>query len=176
MALDQGTTSSRAIIFDKGGNTIAVAQKEFPQIYPEPGWVEHDAMEIWTTQASVAAEVLLKAGIDGDQICSIGITNQRETTVVWDRETGKPLYHAIVWQDRRTAGYCDELRQQGLADKFREKTGLIIDAYFSGTKTAGYSRTWKAPVKWRKKAAWRSERSIAGWSGTSVKDNCILPM
>ncbi|UYQ93743.1 glycerol kinase GlpK [Chitinophaga horti] len=134
MALDQGTTSSRAIIFDKGGNTIAVAQKEFPQIYPQPGWVEHDAMEIWTTQASVAAEVLLKAEIDGDQVCAIGITNQRETTVVWDRETGKPLYHAIVWQDRRTSAYCDELREKGYADTFRKKTGLIVDAYFSGTK------------------------------------------
>ncbi|WP_295118712.1 glycerol kinase GlpK [uncultured Chitinophaga sp.] len=134
MALDQGTTSSRAIIFDKAGNTIAVAQKEFPQIYPQPGWVEHDAMEIWTSQASVAAEVLLKAGLEGDQIATIGITNQRETTVVWDRETGKPLYHAIVWQDRRTAEYCDELRSRGLADTFRKKTGLIVDAYFSGTK------------------------------------------
>lgn len=134
MALDQGTTSSRAIIFDKGSNIVAIAQKEFRQIYPQPGWVEHDAMEIWTTQASVAAEVLLKAQIDGSQVAAIGITNQRETTIVWDRETGQPLYNAIVWQDRRTAGYCDELRSKGLADTFRDKTGLIVDAYFSGTK------------------------------------------
>src|SRR5690606_32077863 len=124
MALDQGTTSSRAIIFDKEGNIVAVAQKEFKQIYPQPGWVEHDPNEIWSTQAGVAAEVIVKAGTSGDKIAAIGITNQRETTIVWDRKTGKPLYNAIVWQDRRTAGYCDELRGKGLADDIRSKTGL----------------------------------------------------
>ncbi|GEP96308.1 glycerol kinase GlpK [Chitinophaga cymbidii] len=134
MALDQGTTSSRAIIFDKEGNIVAVAQKEFKQIYPQPGWVEHDPNEIWSTQAGVAAEVIVKAGTSGDKIAAIGITNQRETTIVWDRKTGKPLYNAIVWQDRRTAAYCDELRGKGLADDIRSKTGLILDAYFSGTK------------------------------------------
>ncbi len=134
MALDQGTTSSRAILFDRGGNIVAVAQKEFKQIYPQPGWVEHDPNEIWSTQAGVAAEVIVKAGASGDQIAAMGITNQRETTIVWDRKTGKPLYNAIVWQDRRTAGYCDELRAKGLAEDIRSRTGLIIDAYFSGTK------------------------------------------
>lgn len=134
MALDQGTTSSRAILFDRGGNIIAVVQKEFKQIYPQPGWVEHDPNEIWSTQAGVAAEVIIKAGATGDEIAAIGITNQRETTIVWDRKTGKPLYNAIVWQDRRTAAYCDELRAKGLAEDIRSRTGLIIDAYFSGTK------------------------------------------
>ncbi len=134
MALDQGTTSSRAIIFDRAGNIVAVAQKEFKQIYPQPGWVEHDPNEIWSTQAGVAAEVIVKAGTTGDQIAAMGITNQRETTIVWDRATGKPLYNAIVWQDRRTAAYCDELRAKGLAENIRSKTGLIVDAYFSGTK------------------------------------------
>ncbi|WP_126246832.1 glycerol kinase GlpK [Chitinophaga rhizosphaerae] len=134
MALDQGTTSSRAILFDRGGNIVAVAQKEFKQIYPQPGWVEHDPNEIWSTQAGVAAEVIVKAGASGDQIGAMGITNQRETTIVWDRKTGKPLYNAIVWQDRRTAAYCDELRARGLAEDIRSRTGLIVDAYFSGTK------------------------------------------
>ncbi|MGE7776798.1 glycerol kinase GlpK [Chitinophaga sp. NPDC101104] len=134
MALDQGTTSSRAILFDRGGNIVAVAQKEFKQIYPQPGWVEHDPNEIWSTQAGVAAEVIVKAGATGDQIGAMGITNQRETTIVWDRKTGKPLYNAIVWQDRRTAAYCDELRAKGLAEDIRSRTGLIVDAYFSGTK------------------------------------------
>ena len=134
MALDQGTTSSRAILFDRGGNIVAVAQKEFKQIYPQPGWVEHDPNEIWSTQAGVAAEVIVKAGATGDQIGAMGITNQRETTIVWDRKTGKPLYNAIVWQDRRTAAYCDELRARGLAEDIRSRTGLIVDAYFSGTK------------------------------------------
>ncbi|MRG46171.1 glycerol kinase GlpK [Chitinophaga sp. SYP-B3965] len=134
MALDQGTTSSRAIIFNRAGDIVAVSQKEFTQIYPQPGWVEHDPHEIWSTQAGVAAEVIAKAGTTGDKIAAIGITNQRETTIVWDRKTGKPLYNAIVWQDRRTSAYCDELRAQGLAEDIRAKTGLIVDAYFSGTK------------------------------------------
>ncbi|MDD5712133.1 MAG: glycerol kinase GlpK [Smithellaceae bacterium] len=134
LALDAGTTSSRAIIFDEKGTIISVAQKEFAQHYPQPGWVEHDPVEIWSTQAGVAAEATTKAGLNGTNIAAIGITNQRETTVVWDRETGRPIYNAIVWQDRRTAGFCDELKEKGLAETFQEKTGLVIDAYFSGTK------------------------------------------
>ncbi|HEY0611123.1 MAG TPA: glycerol kinase GlpK [Chitinophaga sp.] len=134
LSLDQGTTSSRAIIFDNQGAITAVAQKEFRQIYPQPGWVEHDPVEIWSTQASVAAEVIIKAGLDGGRIAAIGITNQRETTIVWDRETGKPIHNAIVWQDRRTSATCDQLKQQGYGPLVQEKTGLVIDAYFSGTK------------------------------------------
>jgi glycerol kinase len=134
LALDQGTTSSRAIVFDKAGSVLARAQKEFRQIYPNPGWVEHDGSEIWSSQAGVAAEAIAQAGVNGKDIAAIGITNQRETTLIWDRATGKPVYNAIVWQDRRTSEYCDELKAQGLAEKIRSKTGLIIDAYFSGTK------------------------------------------
>lgn len=134
LALDQGTTSSRAIVFNKKGEMISTAQKEFTQIFPQPGWVEHDANEIWFTQAGVAAEAITHAGVDGKSIASIGITNQRETTVVWDRETSEPIYNAIVWQDRRTSKYCDELRAAGHADMIQDKTGLIIDSYFSGTK------------------------------------------
>ncbi|NIM35833.1 MAG: glycerol kinase GlpK [Hydrotalea flava] len=134
LAFDAGTTSSRAIIFNKKGNIVAVAQKEFTQYFPQPGWVEHDANEIWSTQMSVAAEAVIKAKITMPQIAAIGITNQRETTVVWDKRTGEPVYHAIVWQDRRTATYCDALRKQGLADTIQRKTGLVMDAYFSATK------------------------------------------
>ena len=134
LSLDQGTTSSRALLFDKGGNIRSVAQKEFQQIFPKPGWVEHDPNEIWSSQVAVAAEAMSKKGINGTYIAGIGITNQRETTIVWDRRTGEPIYNAIVWQDRRTSGYCDELKDRGLAEKIREKTGLVIDAYFSGTK------------------------------------------
>ncbi len=135
LALDQGTTSSRAIVFDKKGSIVSTAQKEFRQIYPKAGWVEHDGSEIWSSQAGVAAEAITKAGLNGTNIAAIGITNQRETTLVWDRETGKPVYNAIVWQDRRTADFCDELKKQkGLIEKNNKKTGLIIDAYFSATK------------------------------------------
>ncbi|MCY1636141.1 MULTISPECIES: glycerol kinase GlpK [Marinifilum] len=134
LALDQGTTSSRAIVFNKKGEMVSVAQKEFTQIFPQPGWVEHDANEIWSTQAGVAAEAITQAGANGKNIAGIGITNQRETTVVWDRETNEPIYNAIVWQDRRTSKYCDELKAQGHADMIQDKTGLIIDSYFSGTK------------------------------------------
>jgi glycerol kinase len=134
MALDQGTTSSRAIIFDQNGLIKGVTNREFTQIYPKPGWVEHDAMEIWDSQIGVAKEVLSKCGLSVDDIAAIGITNQRETTVVWDKNTGKPVYNAIVWQCRRTAPICDDLKNRGLADKIREKTGLVVDAYFSGTK------------------------------------------
>ena len=134
LALDQGTTSSRAVLFDHSGSIVAVAQKEFQQIYPQPGWVEHDPQEIWSTQAGVAAEAVAHAGLAGGSIAAIGITNQRETTIVWHKETGRPLYNAIVWQDRRTAEFCDQLKARGLEDKFRSKTGLPIDAYFSATK------------------------------------------
>ncbi len=134
LALDQGTTSSRAILFDKGGNIITVAQKEFNQIYPQAGWVEHDPEEIWSSQFSVFAEVLAKSNISLDQVAGIGITNQRETTLVWERSTSKPIYNAIVWQDRRTAPYCDQLKADGLHPLIQEKTGLVIDAYFSATK------------------------------------------
>jgi glycerol kinase len=134
LALDQGTTSSRAMLFDHQGNIVSSAQKEFRQIYPQPGWVEHDPREIWSTQAGVAAEAVTRIGLNGSAIAAIGITNQRETTVVWDRETGQPVYNAIVWQDRRTAAFCDELKARGLEQKVRAKTGLPIDAYFSATK------------------------------------------
>jgi glycerol kinase len=134
LSLDQGTTSSRAIVFDQGGNIVSVAQKEFSQIFPQPGWVEHDAGEIWSSQISVATEAVVKAGLRPDDIAAIGITNQRETTVVWDKETGRPVCNAIVWQDRRTASYCDELKEKGKGAVIQKKTGLIIDAYFSATK------------------------------------------
>ena len=134
LALDQGTTSSRAILFNHSGEIISVAQKEFKQIYPQPAWVEHDAEEIWSSQFGVMAEVLAKGNIQTNQVAGIGITNQRETTIVWDRTTGKPIYNAIVWQDRRTAAYCDSLKAAGNAGVIQQKTGLIIDAYFSATK------------------------------------------
>ena len=134
LALDQGTSSSRAIVFDEKGTACVVAQKEFRQIFPKSGWVEHDPHEIWSSQASVIAEAITMMDINGLNIAGIGITNQRETTIVWDSETEEPIYNAIVWQDRRTSDYCDELKNQGLTDMIRQKTGLIIDAYFSATK------------------------------------------
>ena len=134
LALDQGTSSSRAIIFDHDGNPLAVSQKEFTQHFPRPGWVEHDPEEIWDSEREVMLGVLKKAGISASELAAAGITNQRETTIVWDAETGKPVYNAIVWQDRRTSEYCDSLKALGLTEKIREKTGLLIDAYFSGTK------------------------------------------
>ncbi|MDU2066392.1 MAG: glycerol kinase GlpK, partial [Sporomusaceae bacterium] len=134
LALDQGTTSSRAILFDQESNIVTVAQKEFTQIFPKPGWVEHDAEEIWSTQLGVASEVIAKVGISPNEIAAIGITNQRETTVVWDKNTGKPVYNAIVWQSRQTAEICDDIKKRGLEPMIREKTGLVVDAYFSGTK------------------------------------------
>ncbi|GAB3227961.1 glycerol kinase GlpK [Hymenobacter seoulensis] len=134
LALDQGTTSSRAIVFNKKGRVVARAQKEFTQIFPKPGWVEHDPLEIWSTQAGVAAEATVKAGKNGKSIAAIGITNQRETVVVWNRKTGKPIYNAIVWQDRRTAEYCDQLRAEGHEERIQAKTGLLLDAYFSASK------------------------------------------
>jgi glycerol kinase len=134
LAFDQGTTSSRAIVFDHSGAIVSVAQKEFKQIFPQPGWVEHDAAEIWSTQLGVAAEAITKKGLTVKDIAAIGITNQRETTVVWDRKTGQPIHNAIVWQDRRTAFFCDELKRKGLDKIIQQKTGLVVDAYFSATK------------------------------------------
>ena len=134
MALDAGTTSNRCILFNEKGEICSVAQKEFTQYFPEPGWVEHDADEIWSTQLGVAVEAMNKIGVDSKDVAAIGITNQRETVIVWDKNTGEPVYHAIVWQCRRTAQFCDSLKDKGLTEFFRQKTGLIIDAYFSGTK------------------------------------------
>ncbi|MCD4714150.1 MAG: glycerol kinase, partial [Clostridiales bacterium] len=134
LSLDQGTTSSRAILFDASGEIVKSAQKEFTQIYPKSGWVEHDPMEIWGSQSGVAREVIESAGIKTDEIAAIGITNQRETTVIWDRETGKPIYNAIVWQCRRTAGICDDLIEKGYSEYIKDATGLVVDAYFSATK------------------------------------------
>ncbi|SNU07788.1 glycerol kinase [Lachnospiraceae bacterium] len=134
MALDAGTTSNRAILFDHSGKIVSVAQREFTQIYPKPGWVEHDANEIWSTMLGVAVETMAKAGVSAEDVAGIGITNQRETTIVWDKSTGEPVYNAIVWQCRRTSEYCDTLKEKGLEDVIRSKTGLVIDAYFSATK------------------------------------------
>ena len=134
LALDQGTSSSRAIVFDHEGNIRSVAQQEFTQYFPQPGWVEHNPMEIWSSEAAVVAQAISGIGIGGLDIAAIGITNQRETTIVWDARTGTPVYNAIVWQDRRTSAFCDTLKERGLVDRIREKTGLIIDAYFSATK------------------------------------------
>lgn len=134
LALDQGTTSSRAILFNHSGEIEYISQKSFEQIFPTPGWVEHDPNEIWSSQISVAAEIIAKAGISGLEVAAIGITNQRETTIVWDKETGEPIYNAIVWQDRRTSKYCDELKEEGHTDMIKKKTGLVLDAYFSATK------------------------------------------
>lgn len=134
MALDAGTTSNRCILFDKSGKICSVAQREFTQYFPQPGWVEHDADEIWASQLGVAVEAMTKIGASAEDIAAIGITNQRETAIVWDKETGEPIYHAIVWQCRRTSEYCDQLKEKGLTEVYRKKTGLVIDAYFSGTK------------------------------------------
>src|SRR5437879_4410699 len=136
LALDEGTTSARAIVFDHDGTIKAVAQKEFEQIFPKAGWVEHDPEEIWTTQIDVAVEVLSRAGLRPSDIAAVGITNQRETTVVWDRATGRPIHNAIVWQDRRTAPLCDRLRSEGLEPLIQQRTGLLLDPYFSGPKLA----------------------------------------
>ncbi|MBE0600581.1 MAG: glycerol kinase, partial [Firmicutes bacterium] len=134
LAIDQGTTSSRCIFFDKEGSIQSVAQQEYKQMYPKPGWVEHDPTEIWASQLAVMSEAKARLGADASQIAAIGITNQRETTIVWDKQTGKPVYNAIVWQCRRTAEYCDSLKAKGWTDTIRQKTGLVIDAYFSATK------------------------------------------
>ena len=134
LSLDQGTTSSRAILFNHNADIVQVAQREFTQLFPHPGWVEHNPNEIFDTQSQVARECLRLAGVRGEELAAVGITNQRETTIVWDKSTGAPIYNAIVWQDRRTAAFCDQLRAEGKAEVFRRKTGLVLDAYFSGTK------------------------------------------
>ena len=136
MALDQGTTSSRCILFDKAGSIHSMSQKEFTQIYPKPGWVEHNPKEIWSTQLSVATECMAMAGVEAEQIAAIGITNQRETTILWDKNTGEPVYNAIVWQCRRTSDMIEGLKEDGFDGKIREKTGLVPDAYFSASKIA----------------------------------------
>ena len=160
LALDQGTTSSRAIVFDHAGSVIAVAQKEFKQI-----WVEHDPQEIWSTQLGVAAEAVSKGGLSIADIAAIGITNQRETTVVWERKSGKPVYNAIVWQDRRTAAFCDQLKANGTDKLIQEKTGLVVDAYFSATKVNGFSIMLKDLAKKQIKANWHLEQLTHGYFG-----------
>src|SRR3954453_6297464 len=162
LALDQGTTSSRAIVFDHAGSIVAVAQKEFPQIFPKPGWVEHDPRDIWSSQAGVAAEALTKARVRAEDIAAIGITNQRETTLVWDRATGEPIMNAIVWQDRRTAAICDRLRKQKLERVIRRKTGLVIDAYFSATKVQWMLQNVKG-AKARAKAGELAFGTVDSW-------------
>ena len=162
LALDQGTTSSRAILFDGEANIVSVAQKEFTQIFPKPGWVEHNAEEIWSTQIGVVGEAVAKAGIDPSEIAAVGITNQRETTVVWDKNTGKPVYNAIVWQSRQTMDICNDLKAKGLEEMFRHKTGLVVDAYFSGTKVKWILEMWKAPGRKQKKASFYLEQLIPG--------------
>ena len=162
LALDQGTTSSRAIVFDHAGSIVAVAQKEFPQIFPKPGWVEHDPRDIWSSQAGVAAEALTKARVRAEDIAAIGITNQRETTLVWDRATGEPIMNAIVWQDRRTAAICDRLRKQKLERVIRRKTGLVIDAYFSATKVQWMLQNVKG-AKARAKAGDLAFGTVDSW-------------
>ncbi len=165
LALDQGTTSSRAIVFDAEGGIRTVAQKEFRQIFPQPGWVEHDPGEIWSSQNGVAAEAVEKAGIQQGDLAAIGITNQRETTILWDRETGEPVYNAIVWQDRRTSAICDKLTADGLASMFHQKTGLVIDPYFSGTKVKWLLDNVPGARGVRSAGGLHSARWIRGWSG-----------
>ena len=152
MALDAGTTSNRCILFNEKGEICSVAQKEFTQYFPEPGWVEHDADEIWSTQLGVAVEAMNKIGVDSKDVAAIGITNQRETVIVWDKNTGEPIYHAIVWQCRRTAQFCDSLKDKGLTEFFRQKTGLLIDAYFPGRRSNGSWIMWKGQEKRRSEA------------------------
>ncbi|MCW3114432.1 MAG: glycerol kinase [Segetibacter sp.] len=164
LSIDQGTTSSRAIVFNHNGNIESIAQKEFTQIYPQPGWVEHDANEIWSSQAGVVAEAVIKAGLRPIDIAAIGITNQRETTIVWERETGRPIYNAIVWQDRRTASFCDELKQKGIDKLIQQKTGLIVDAYFSATK-----------IKWiLENVAGAKEKALAGKLAFGTVDSWLI--
>ena len=163
IALDQGTTSSRAIVFDAEGTIVSVAQKEFRQIFPRPGWVEHDAQEIWATQAGVAEEAIARGRLRPQDVAAVGITNQRETTVVWDRATGEPIHHAIVWQDRRTASTCDRLRADGAEESIRAKTGLVSTPTSPAPRSPGSSTTSPAPVPGRNAANSRSAPSTAGW-------------
>lgn len=165
LSLDQGTSSSRAIVFDHAGNICSVAQREFEQIFPESGWVEHNPHQIWASQASVVAEAISKIDINGKNITAIGITNQRETTIVWDVETDEPVYNAIVWQDRRTAEYCDKLRADGKDGIIRAKTGLMIDAYFSATKIKWILDNVQGARKRLKPASFVSARLTRGLCG-----------
>ena len=158
MALDAGTTSNRCILFNEKGEKVSLAQKEFTQYFPKPGWVEHDANEIWSSQLGVAVEAMQKIGATASDIAGIGITNQRETAIVWDKKSGEPVYHAIVWQCRRTSQYCDSLKKKGLTETFRQKTGLIVDAYFSGTK-----------IKW-------ILDHVEGAREKAEKENCFLEL
>lgn len=165
LSLDQGTSSSRAIVFDHNGTIRSVAQREFEQIFPQSGWVEHDPHQIWASQASVVAEAISQIDINGLNIAAIGITNQRETTIVWDVDTDLPVYNAIVWQDRRTSEYCDQLAKEGWVDKIREKTGLILDAYFSATKVKWILDNVPVRASVLKKGNSDSAQSIHGWYG-----------
>ena len=176
LALDQVTTSSRAILFNHSGATEYSSQKNFEQIYPTPGWAEHDPNEIWSSQISVAAEIIAKAGISGLEVVAIGITNQREATVVWDRETGEPIYNAIVWQDRRTSKYCDELKEKGHSDMIREKTGLVLDAYFSATKLKWILDHVEGAKEKAMEGRLCSELLTHGLSENLPEGRCLLPM
>lgn len=167
MALDAGTTSNRCILFNEQGEMCSVAQKEFTQYFPQPGWVEHDANEIWSTQIEVAQRAMANIGATAADIAAIGITNQRETTIVWDRKTGEPVCRAIVWQCRRTSAYCDELKEKGLVEEFRGKTGLVIDAYFPAPSCAGFWRTCRASGRGRSGASCCSAPWRPGSSGSS---------
>ena len=170
VALDQGTTSSRAIIFDNEQNILGVSQKEFNQIYPKEGWVEHDPMEIWATQYSVLQEVMAKSNITQENIAAIGITNQRETTIVWDKNTGVPVYNAIVWQCRRTADICDKLKSDGYEEYIKENTGLVLDAYFSGTKIKWILDHVEGAEKKLKKAIYYSVQLTHGLFGNLLME------
>ena len=167
MALDAGTTSNRCILFNEQGEMCSVAQKEFTQYFPQPGWVEHDANEIWSTQIEVAQQAMANIGATAADIAAIGITNQRETTIVWDRETGEPVCRAIVWQCRRTSAYCDELKGKGLVEEFRGKTGLVIDAYFSAPSCAGFWRMCRVSGRGQSGASCCSAPWRPGSSGSS---------
>jgi len=171
MALDAGTTSNRCILFNETGEICSMAQKEFRQFFPNPGWVEHDANEIWSTQLGVAVEAMLKIGAKASDIAAIGITNQRETAIVWNKETGEPIYNAIVWQCRRTADIADELKKKGLQDEYRKKTGLIIDAYFSATKIKWILGGSENARRRRKAAVWNG-RDLADLETDQRKSSC----
>src|SRR5512134_1180733 len=162
LALDQGTTSSRAILFDRSGRPVATAQQEFRQIFPQPGWVEHDAAEIWSTQLACAQKALRQAGAQARDVAALGITNQRETTVLWERESGAPIANAIVWQDRRTAERCSALREQGVEPKVRAATGLLLDPYFRERRSHGCSTMFRARARAPNAASLHSARSTAG--------------
>jgi glycerol kinase len=165
LAIDQGTTSSRAIVFDGTYRIVGVAQLEFPQHFPKSGWVEHDPRDLWTTTEQTVRGALADAGLSAKDIAAIGITNQRETTVVWDRETGEPVYNAIVWQDRRTSEFCAGKKAEGLEPDVTSKTGLLLDPYFSAPRLPGFWTMWKARGRARTPASWRLVRSTAGSSG-----------